>query len=210
MRSTPDGMARRPTLPPRQALTVFWGHPSVWIVILKALRKRMDASKTNRSAYNLIISRKQSTRTGGKQRKMPGKRFSRLSPASCAFCTPFCALACCRRLPDFSVITDLVWRIYFATDPVAFCDRIGTLYDWAQQSLQGKAFQRQREAIEKLCARTGEFLLCFDYPDAYRTSRRLGRPSMPTTESVRRSENWLQNLLISLSGQAGYAHHRIR
>jgi hypothetical protein len=52
---------------------------------------------------------------------------------------------------------------------------VGDLYAWAQGRLQGPAWT----AIQKLCAKTGEFLLAFDYPAAYRTSNRLDRQMEP-------------------------------
>jgi hypothetical protein len=167
--------------------------------------------------------------------------------------------SCCKRLADFPLIKHLVWQIYQASDPTEFCHRVGDLYAWMQRHLADDKFKRQREAIQKLCAKTGEFLVCFDHPDAYRTSNMIDRHMLPLDQwlssmqffhghlltaeflvrawalmhnfipycpraTIRKTfispahrlndfiyhENWLQNLLISSSGQPVYAHHRIR
>jgi hypothetical protein len=83
--------------------------------------------------------------------------------------------ACCQRLADFPTIQQRVWEIYQAATPAEFYQRVGDLYAWAQGRLQGPAWT----AIQKLCAKTGEFLLAFDYPAAYRTSNRLDRQMEP-------------------------------
>jgi hypothetical protein len=83
--------------------------------------------------------------------------------------------ACCQRLPDFPAIQQRVWEIYQSATPSEFYQRVGDLYAWAQGRFQGPAWT----AIQKLCAKTGEFLLAFDYPAAYRTSNRLDRQMEP-------------------------------
>jgi hypothetical protein len=45
------------------------------------------------------------------------------------------------------------------------------LYAWSQDRFQGAA----KATILKLCAKTGEFMLAFQYPDAYRTSNMIDR-----------------------------------
>ena len=83
--------------------------------------------------------------------------------------------SCCKRLADFPAVQQRVWDIYHAPTPQDFYRQVGDLYTWAQGRLQGAAWT----AIQKLCAKTGDFLLTFDYPDAYRTSNRLDRQMEP-------------------------------
>ena len=49
------------------------------------------------------------------------------------------------------------------------------LYAWAQGRFQGTPWT----AIQKLCAKTGDFLLIFEYPEAYRTSNMIDRLMNP-------------------------------
>ncbi len=81
----------------------------------------------------------------------------------------------CKRLADFPEIKQRVWDIYRAATPGTFYKQVGDLYAWAHHALSGKAWQ----AVEKLCAKTGAFLLAFDYPQAYRTSNMIDRCMQP-------------------------------
>lgn len=83
--------------------------------------------------------------------------------------------SCCKRLADFPAVQQRVWDIYHASTPQDFYRQVGDLYAWAQGRFQGAAWT----AIQKLCAKTGDFLLAFDYPDAYRTSNMLDRHMEP-------------------------------
>jgi hypothetical protein len=110
--------------------------------------------------------------------------------------------ACCKRLATFTVIQDMVWDIYQATTPVEFYHRVGDLFHWAQQHLPADRFAKQRQAIEKLCARTGDFLLTFEYPAAYRTSNGIDRLMVPL-------DRWLASMFM-FHGHLMTAEFRVR
>lgn len=83
---------------------------------------------------------------------------------------------CKKRLkPLFPSIKQQVWDIYHAETPDDFRQQIADFLAWSRQSLTGTAL----EAIEKLCAKTDDFLLAFDFPDAYRTSNMIDRHMDP-------------------------------
>lgn len=77
----------------------------------------------------------------------------------------------CKKLADFPQLCQQVWDIYHAPNPDAVYRQVAELYAWAHAAFQGAAWA----AIQKLCAKTGEFLLAFDNPDAYRTSNMIDR-----------------------------------
>jgi hypothetical protein len=81
----------------------------------------------------------------------------------------------CKRLDEFPELCNKVWNIYHADNEILFYREVAELYAWAQGRFQGTA----KVAIEKLCARTGEFLLAFQYPQAYRTSNMIDRHMEP-------------------------------
>ena len=83
---------------------------------------------------------------------------------------------CKRRFQDiFAQIQQYVWDIYHAADPAAFRQQVAALQAWARQNLTGSALA----AIEKLCAKTANFILAFDYPEAHRTSNMVDRHMEP-------------------------------
>lgn len=81
----------------------------------------------------------------------------------------------CKKLADFPHLCQQVWDIYHAPSPDEVYRQVAELYAWAQGTFQGAAWT----AIQKLCSKTGEFLLTFDYPDAYRTSNMIDRHMEP-------------------------------
>ena len=81
----------------------------------------------------------------------------------------------CKRLADFPDLCSKVWAIYRAENEAAFYREVAELYAWAQDRFQGAA----QAAIHKLCAKTGDFLLAFQHPDAHRTSNMIDRHMEP-------------------------------
>jgi hypothetical protein len=81
----------------------------------------------------------------------------------------------CKRLADFPDLCSKVWEIYRAKTECAFYREVAELYAWAQGRFHGAA----RDAIHKLCSKTGDFLLTFQHPDAYRTSNMIDRHMEP-------------------------------
>ena len=83
---------------------------------------------------------------------------------------------CKRRFRDiFDQIQQHVWDIYHAANPAAFRQQVADLQAWAGQNLSGTAL----EAVEKLCAKTDNFITAFDYPPAHRTSNMIDRHMDP-------------------------------
>jgi hypothetical protein len=81
----------------------------------------------------------------------------------------------CKRLADFPELCNKVWAIYRTETEEAFYGEVAELYAWAQDRFQGVA----KAAIHKLCAKTGDFLLAFQHPAAYRTSNMIDRHMEP-------------------------------
>ncbi len=81
----------------------------------------------------------------------------------------------CKRLADFPELCNKVWNIYHADNEINFFREVAELYAWAQGRFQGAA----KAAINKLCSQTGDFLLAFQHPDAYRTSNMIDRHMEP-------------------------------
>jgi len=81
----------------------------------------------------------------------------------------------CKKLADFPQLSPGIWDIYRAPTPETWYRQVADLYVWAMQHLEGTAWH----AIQKLCAKTGEFLLAFEYPEAYRTSNMIDRQMAP-------------------------------
>lgn len=81
----------------------------------------------------------------------------------------------CKKLADFPQLCQQVWDVYHAPSVDAVYRQVAELYVWAQDTFHGAAWM----AIQKLCAKTGEFLLAFEHPDAYRTSNMLDRHMEP-------------------------------
>ena len=79
----------------------------------------------------------------------------------------------CRGLKEhYQEIHQKVWDVYHSVDKFAFVQNIADLKKWAQDTLPtGNGLN----AILKLCKKTPEFLLTFDYPNAYRTSNMIDR-----------------------------------
>jgi hypothetical protein len=72
-------------------------------------------------------------------------------------------------------IQQQVWDIYQAADPQEFRQQTTAFLTWARQTVSGPALQ----AIEKLGAKTDQFVLAFDFPQAYRTSNMIDRHLEP-------------------------------
>ena len=72
-------------------------------------------------------------------------------------------------------IQQQVWDIYHAADSQDFQQQTADFLAWAQDTVSGTAL----EAIEKLCAKTDQFMLAFDFPQAYRTSNMIDRHMEP-------------------------------
>jgi len=83
--------------------------------------------------------------------------------------------SCCKRLDDFPELCNKVWTIYHAANEINFYREVAELYAWSQGRFQGTV----KTAIHKLCSKTGEFLLAFQYPEAYRTSNMIDRHMEP-------------------------------
>jgi hypothetical protein len=108
----------------------------------------------------------------------------------------------CKRLDTFPTIQNMVWEIYQSASPVEFYQRVGDLFHWTQQFLAGSRFAKPRQAIEKLCTRTGDFLLIFDHPTAYRTSNAIDRLMVPL-------DRWLSAMFM-FHGHLMTAEFRVR
>jgi hypothetical protein len=81
----------------------------------------------------------------------------------------------CKRSADFPQLCSQVWAIYHAETEAALYRQVAELYAWAQGRFEAAA----QAAIHKLCAKTGDFLLTFQHPDAYRTSNMIDRHMEP-------------------------------
>ena len=81
----------------------------------------------------------------------------------------------CKKLTEFPQLCQYVWDIYHADTVDAFYQQVADLYAWAQPTFTGYAWH----AIQKLCRKTGDFLLAFEHPDAYRTSNMIDRHMEP-------------------------------
>ncbi|MFN2218251.1 MAG: hypothetical protein ACK2UA_06575, partial [Anaerolineae bacterium] len=92
---------------------------------------------------------------------------------------------CAKRLEAFPEIQQRVWDIYHADTLPTFFDQIGALFDWAHNTLA--AHSKVLSAIDKLCAKSGDFALAFAYPDAYRTSNMIDRHMVPL-------DQWLSSM----------------
>ena len=107
----------------------------------------------------------------------------------------------CKRLADFPELCSKVWEIYRAETEAAFYQQVASLYAWAQGRSQGAA----QTAINKLCAKTGDFLLAFHYPDAYRTSNMIDRHMEPMArylDSARSFHGHLMSAEFQIRGWA--------
>jgi hypothetical protein len=82
---------------------------------------------------------------------------------------------CAKRLTVFPELQRRVWAAYQAPTPDAFYRQVAERYAWARHTLTGPAWQ----AVQKLCAKTGDFVLAFEYPGAYRTSNMIDRHMEP-------------------------------
>jgi hypothetical protein len=81
----------------------------------------------------------------------------------------------CKQLAEFPQLCQHIWTVYHAPTVNAFYEQVAELYAWAQPCLTGYPWQ----AVQKLCRKTGEFLVAFEYPDAYRTSNMIDRHMIP-------------------------------
>lgn len=81
----------------------------------------------------------------------------------------------CKKLVDFPELCNKIWEVYRADTEKAFYREVAELYAWADGRFHGTA----KDAIRKLCSKTGDFLLAFQYPDAYRTSNMIDRHMEP-------------------------------
>ncbi len=82
---------------------------------------------------------------------------------------------CAQRLRVFPELQRRVWVVYQAQTPDAVFRQVAELYAWARQTLTGPAWH----AVQKLCAKTGEFILAVEYPGTYRTSNMIDRHMEP-------------------------------
>src|SRR5712692_1929215 len=82
---------------------------------------------------------------------------------------------CAKRLRAFPELQRRVWAVYQAQTPDAFYRQVAELYAWARRTLTGPAWQ----AVQKLCAKTGDFILAFEHPGVYRTSNMIDRQMEP-------------------------------
>jgi len=84
---------------------------------------------------------------------------------------------CCKRMKErFPEICHQVWDVYHTTDKQTFMAKIADLQVWAAENVEKGT---GRAAIFKLCDKTPEFLLAYDYPSACRTSNMLDRHMEP-------------------------------
>lgn len=81
----------------------------------------------------------------------------------------------CKKLAEFPQLCQHVWDAYGAATVDAFYRQIAELHAWAEPRFSGYAW----DAIRKLCRKTGEFLVAFEHPDAYRTSNMIDRHMEP-------------------------------
>ncbi len=86
----------------------------------------------------------------------------------------------CKKLPEFPQLCQRVWDVYQAPTVDAFYHRVAELYAWAQPRFTGYPWQ----AVQKLCRKTGEFLVAFEYTHAYRTSNMIDRHMEPMDRCV--------------------------
>jgi hypothetical protein len=81
----------------------------------------------------------------------------------------------CKKLTAFPQLCQRVWDVYHAPSVDAFYQHVAELYAWAQPRFTGYAWQ----TIQKLCRKTGDFLVAFEHPNAYRTSNMIDRHMEP-------------------------------
>ena len=101
--------------------------------------------------------------------------FTQITIIQCFLHAYLSIRARCKRLDEFPELCNKIWNIYHADSEINFYREVAELYAWAQGRFQGPA----KTAIHKLCSKTGEFLLAFQYPDAYRTSNMIDRHMEP-------------------------------
>ncbi len=75
----------------------------------------------------------------------------------------------------FNQLSQRVWDVYRALDPVSFRAQAEELRLWAQQNTTGYVL----EAALKLCAKVERFVVAYDHPHAHRTSNMLDRHMNP-------------------------------
>ncbi len=109
--------------------------------------------------------------------------------------------SCCKRSDHFPELCNKVWELYRVDKKETFYREVAELYVWAQDRFQGKA----RSAIQKLCAKTGDFLLAFDYPDAYRTSNMIDRLMAPMDRRLNNSHYFHGHLMSAEFQMRGWA-----
>lgn len=81
----------------------------------------------------------------------------------------------CKRLGEtYTQIKQQVWDIYRTENDTDFKQGIATLQQWVMDN-HDKLTASAIEAIDKLCQRTDDYGLVFEYPTAYRTSNMLDR-----------------------------------
>ena len=107
----------------------------------------------------------------------------------------------CKKLADFPQLCQHVWDIYHAPSVEAVYRQVAELYAWAQNTFQGTAWV----AIQKLCAKTGDFLLTFEYPDAYRTSNMIDRHMEPMARCLYSSRYFHGHLMSAEFQIRGWA-----
>jgi hypothetical protein len=72
---------------------------------------------------------------------------------------------------SFRQLSQKVWEVYQAADAASFRLQAQELLAWAENNTTGYVL----EAVRKLCAMVGRFVLAYDYPLAHRTSNMLDR-----------------------------------
>jgi len=97
----------------------------------------------------------------------------------------------CKKLAEFPQLCQHIWDAYHATTVDAFYRQIAELYAWAQPRLTGYAWH----SVQKLCRKTGAFLVAFEHPEAYRTSNMIDRHMEPMDRCLHSSRYFHGHLM---------------
>jgi len=106
-----------------------------------------------------------------------GNAFKTLFPCICIiFCFLHALLSiknvATKKTEDiFSQIKDKVWNIYKSKDKHTFAQRIRRLMEWIKDCKDTKI----KDKVIKLCNRKSNFMKCYDFENAYRTSNMIDR-----------------------------------
>jgi hypothetical protein len=86
---------------------------------------------------------------------------------------------CSKRLVDiYPALKQQVWHIYHSANALQFQARIQQLKQWIIENKESLTTSSM-EAVDKLCQKSEQFCLAFDYPNAYRTSNMIDRHMIP-------------------------------